>query len=113
MRRNAPTEAVLESTRDIDRWSLKDILEAIHREDRNAVDAVAKVLPSVESAADVLICALAGGGRWFNVGAGTSGRMGALDAAEIPPTFGLPAQRVQAVLAGGERALLRAVEASA
>lgn len=110
MRRNAPTEAVLESTRDIDRWSLKDILEAIHREDRNAVEAVAEVLPSVEAAADVLICVLAGGGRWFNVGAGTSGRMGALDAAEIPPTFGLPAQRVQAVLAGGERALLRAVE---
>jgi N-acetylmuramic acid 6-phosphate etherase len=89
---------------------VKDILEAIHREDRNAADAVAKVLPDVESAADVLICALAGGGRWFNVGAGTSGRMGALDAAEIPPTFGMSAQRVQAVLAGGERALLRSVE---
>jgi len=71
---------------------------------------VSRVLPQVEEAADVLICTLQGGGRWFNVGAGTSGRMGALDAAEIPPTFGLPAQRVQAVVAGGDRALARAVE---
>jgi N-acetylmuramic acid 6-phosphate etherase len=110
MGRKSPTEAILESTRHLDRWSVKEILEAIHHEDRNAVDAVAQVLPSVEAAAGVLICALEGGGRWFNVGAGTSGRVGALDAAEIPPTFGLPPQRVQAVIAGGERALVRAVE---
>jgi N-acetylmuramic acid 6-phosphate etherase len=105
-----PTEDVLESTRHLDRWSVKEILEAIHAEDRNAFDAVARVLPSVESAVDVLVRALEGGGRWFNVGAGTSGRMGVLDAAEIPPTFGLPSRRVQAVIAGGERALVRAVE---
>jgi N-acetylmuramic acid 6-phosphate etherase len=110
MGRKAPTEAVLESTRHLDRWSVKEILEAIHAEDRNAFDAVGRVLPSVESAVEVLVCALEGGGRWFNVGAGTSGRMGALDAAEIPPTFGLPPHRVQAVIAGGERALARAVE---
>jgi N-acetylmuramic acid 6-phosphate etherase len=68
------------------------------------------VLPDIARAVEVLVCVLAGGGTWFNVGAGTSGRMGALDAAEIPPTFGLPAGRVQAVIAGGERALVRAVE---
>jgi N-acetylmuramic acid 6-phosphate etherase len=94
----------------MDRWSVKEILEAIHAEDRNAFEAVEQVLPSVECAVDVLVCALEGGGRWFNVGAGTSGRVGALDAAEIPPTFGLPSRRVQAVIAGGERALARAVE---
>jgi N-acetylmuramic acid 6-phosphate etherase len=110
MRRNVPTEAVLEATRNWDRWSVKEILEAIHAEDRNALEAVELVMSSIEGAVDVLVCALAGGGRWFNVGAGTSGRMGALDAAEIPPTFGLPAQRVQAVVAGGERALSGAVE---
>ena len=110
MGRNTPTEAILESTRHLDRWSVKEILEAIHAEDRNACEAVERVLPSVERAVDVLVCALHGGGRWFNVGAGTSGRMGALDAAEIPPTFGLPPERVQAVVAGGERALVRAVE---
>jgi N-acetylmuramic acid 6-phosphate etherase len=107
---NAPTEAVLEATRNWDRWSVKEILEAIHAEDRNALEAVGRVMPSIASAVDVLACTLAGDGRWFNVGAGTSGRMGALDAAEIPPTFGLPAQRVQAVVAGGDRALNRAVE---
>jgi N-acetylmuramic acid 6-phosphate etherase len=110
MGRNTPTEAVLEATRHLDRWSVKEILEAIHAEDRNAVDAVEQVLPSVEAAVDVLVCALVGGRRWFNVGAGTSGRMGALDAAEIPPTFGMPSHRVQAVVAGGERALVRSVE---
>jgi N-acetylmuramic acid 6-phosphate etherase len=105
-----PTEDVLESTRSLDRWSVEEILAAIHREDRNAWEAVGRVLPAIEQAVDVLVCVLAGGGRWFNVGAGTSGRMGALDAAEIPPTFGLPSDRVQTIIAGGERALSRAVE---
>jgi N-acetylmuramic acid 6-phosphate etherase len=105
-----PTEAVLESTRSLDRWSVEEILAAIHREDRNAWEAVGRVLPAIEQAVDVLVVTLAGGGRWFNVGAGTSGRMGALDAAEIPPTFGLPPDRVQSIIAGGDRALSRAVE---
>lgn len=110
MGQNSPTEAVLDATAQLDSWSVKEILESIHTQDRVAADAVSRVLPSVEKAVDVLVCALAGGGRWFNVGAGTSGRMGALDAAEIPPTFGLPAHRVQAVVAGGDRALKGAVE---
>jgi N-acetylmuramic acid 6-phosphate etherase len=110
MLRERPTEAVLEATRDLDRKSVDEILAAIHGEDRAAFEAVGRVLPDVARAVDVLVCVLAGGGRWFNVGAGTSGRMGALDAAEIPPTFGLPAGRVQAVIAGGPRALTRAVE---
>jgi N-acetylmuramic acid 6-phosphate etherase len=105
-----PTEAVLEATVALDRWSVQEILAAIHREDRHAWEAVGRVLPEIERAVDVLVCVLAGGGRWFNVGAGTSGRMGALDAAEIPPTFGLPPDRVQMIIAGGERALQRAVE---
>ena len=105
-----PTEAVLESTRALDRWSVEEILAAIHREDLHAWEAVGRVLPAIERAVDVLVCVLGGGGRWFNVGAGTSGRMGALDAAEIPPTFGLPPDRVQMIIAGGERALHRAVE---
>jgi len=105
-----PTEAVLESTRSLDRWSVEEILAAIHREDLHAWEAVGRVLPAIEQAVDVLVCVLGGGGCWFNVGAGTSGRMGALDAAEIPPTFGLPPGRVQTLIAGGERALSRAVE---
>ena len=104
------TEAVLESTREIDRWRTEEVLAAIHGEDRRAVEAVGRALPDVARAVDVLVLVLQGGGRWFNVGAGTSGRMGALDAAEIPPTFGYPPDRVRAVVAGGPRALLRAVE---
>jgi N-acetylmuramic acid 6-phosphate etherase len=104
------TESVLESTRNLDRFSVDEILVAIHREDRRALDAVGAVLPEVARAVAALALVLQGGGRWFNVGAGTSGRMGALDAAEIPPTFGYPNDRVQAVVAGGSQALLRSVE---
>jgi N-acetylmuramic acid 6-phosphate etherase len=110
MPRQRPTEAVLESTRDLDRRSAEEILAAIHAEDYQAWKAVGGVLPQLKRAVEVLVCTLGGGGTWFNVGAGTSGRMGALDAAEIPPTFGLAAGRVQAVIAGGPRALSRAVE---
>lgn len=110
MPKRPPTEAVHEATRDIDQWSAERIVRAIHDEDRNAHAAVGEALPRVIEAAEVLGVVLAGGGRWFNVGAGTSGRIGVIDAAEIPPTFGMPPDRVQALLAGGERALLRAVE---
>ncbi len=104
------TEAVLESTRDLDKRSTREVLDAIHAEDRRALDAVGAVLPQVEAAAEILTLCLKGGGRWFNVGAGTSGRMGVLDASEIPPTFGYPRDRVQGVIAGGEAALTRAIE---
>ena len=104
------TEAVLESTRDLDRRSAREILELIHTQDLVAARAVGQVLGAIERAVEVLVLALQGGGRWFNVGAGTSGRMGVLDAAEIPPTFGYPAERVQAIQAGGPDAVWRAKE---
>jgi N-acetylmuramic acid 6-phosphate etherase len=110
MAEQSPTEAILDATRDIDQWTVERIVQAIHSEDGRAWEAVGAVLPRVVEAAEVLVVALGGGGRWFNVGAGTSGRIGALDAAEIPPTFGVPHHRVQAVVAGGDAALLRAVE---
>ncbi len=110
MESDRPTEAVLDSTHDLDRRTAAEIIAAIHAEDANALAAVGKVLPQVELAVDVLACTLGGGGRWFNVGAGTSGRMGTLDAAELPPTFGVAPSRVQALIAGGARALTRAVE---
>ncbi len=110
MPQDGPTEAIHEATRDLDRRSVEEILEAIHTEDGKAFEAVGRALPAIAAAVDVLASTMAGGGRWFNVGAGTSGRMGALDAAEIPPTFGLPAGRVQGIVAGGARALTRAIE---
>jgi N-acetylmuramic acid 6-phosphate etherase len=110
MSEQRPTEAVLEETRDLDQRSVPEILQAIHTQDRVAVERVGRVLPEIATAVDALVSVLAKGGRWFNVGAGTSGRMGALDAAEIPPTFGLSPDRVQAFIAGGETAMVRAVE---
>ena len=110
MKRDAPTEEILADTSDLDRRSVEEVVAAIHAQDRAAFEAVGKVLDAIAQAVDVLVCVLAGGGRWFNVGAGTSGRMGALDAAEITPTFGLPPGRVQGLIAGGARALGRAVE---
>ena len=104
------TEAVLDSTRELDRMTTREVLEAIHGQDRVALDAVGRALPEIEAAAEILTLVLKGGGRWFNVGAGTSGRMGVLDASEVPPTFGYPPDRVQGVMAGGPDALVRAVE---
>jgi N-acetylmuramic acid 6-phosphate etherase len=110
MSRELPTEAVLEAARQLDKLPVAETLRLIHAEDGRAHEAVGRVLPAIERAVDVLVCTVAGGGRWFNVGAGTSGRIGALDAAEIPPTFGMPARVVQAVIAGGDRALRQAIE---
>ncbi len=110
MSNDPPTEALLEASAELDHQSVEDILRLIHAEDAVAHAAVGRVLPDVARAVDVLVCVIAGGGRWFNVGAGTSGRMGVLDASEIPPTFGLPPRCVQGVIAGGDRALREAVE---
>lgn len=105
-----PTEALLEEARDLDRRSISEVLELIHAEDGNAHAAVGRVLPQIEEAVEVLATVVAGGGRWFNVGAGTSGRLGVLDASEMPPTFGVAPRIVQGVIAGGDRALRHPVE---
>jgi N-acetylmuramic acid 6-phosphate etherase len=97
-------------TRGIDAKSTIEILRAIHREDASVAKAVFGALPATARAVDTIADALQRGGRLFYVGAGTSGRLAALDAAEIPPTFGTPPRMVQAVIAGGRRALTQAVE---
>ena len=97
-------------TRGIDRKSTTEILRAIHREDDSVAGAVARALPSIARAVDVIAAAVQRGGRLFYVGAGTSGRLAALDAAEVPPTFGTAPGVVQAVIAGGRRALTYAAE---
>jgi N-acetylmuramic acid 6-phosphate etherase len=104
------TEAILETTRDLDRRSVAEVLGVIHEEDLRAHRAVAEVLPQIAEAVEALVLVLEGGGRWFYVGAGTSGRLGVVDAAEIPPTFGYPRDRIQAILAGEPEAFFRAKE---
>jgi N-acetylmuramic acid 6-phosphate etherase len=97
-------------THRIDKKSALGIVRAIHREDAKVAKAVARALPSIARAVDAIAQALQQGGRLFYVGAGTSGRLAALDAAELPPTFGTHSRMVQAVIAGGRRALTHAVE---
>jgi N-acetylmuramic acid 6-phosphate etherase len=97
-------------TRGIDTKSTMEILRAIHREDASVARAVSGALPSIARAVDEIASRLQHGGRLFYVGAGTSGRLAALDAAELPPTFGTSPRMVQAVIAGGRRALTQAVE---
>lgn len=97
-------------TRGIDAKSTREILRAIHREDASVASAVRSALPAIARAVDAIAAALQSGGRLFYVGAGTSGRLAVLDAAELPPTFGTPPRLVQAVIAGGRRALTHAVE---
>jgi N-acetylmuramic acid 6-phosphate etherase len=97
-------------TLGIDAKSTIGILRAIHREDASVAKAVARALPAIARAVDAIAAAIQQGGRVFYVGAGTSGRLAALDAAELPPTFGTPPRMVQAVIAGGRRALTQAVE---
>lgn len=105
-----PTEASLEDSLALDEMQPSQILALIHQQDGVAHAAVGRVLPQIAEAVEVIVCALQGGGRWFNVGAGTSGRLGVLDASEIPPTYGLSPRIVQGVMAGGDRALRRAIE---
>jgi N-acetylmuramic acid 6-phosphate etherase len=85
-------------------------LEVLHRGDLEAARAVGRALPALARLADAAADALGGGGRLLYAGAGTSGRLGALDAAECPPTFGVAPSRVRALVAGGARALARSVE---
>ena len=83
---------------------------AIHEADLEAFRAVGRALPDVARAADALADRLDAGGRWINVGAGTSGRLGVLDASELPPTFGVDPSLVTGLIAGGREALVRALE---
>lgn len=107
---NLTTEAVNEATKQIDQCSTLDIVTSINAQDAMVAGAVQLVLPQIADAVDRIYQRLAGGGRLFYIGAGTSGRLGVLDASECPPTYGTSPQLVQAFIAGGDVALRTAVE---
>jgi N-acetylmuramic acid 6-phosphate etherase len=90
--------------------STEDLLARMHAADADVQTAVGAALPALARAADAIAARLDAGGRWFYAGAGTSGRLGALDAAELPPTFGTDPSLVVALLAGGRDAMFEAVE---
>ena len=87
-----------------------DLLVNINKEDRKVADAVEKAIPIISKVVDAISVRFNKGGRLFYIGAGTSGRLGILDASEIPPTFGLPHDRVIGIIAGGDTAIRKAVE---
>ena len=97
-------------SRGIDRHSSLRIVDIINAEDRKVAVAVRRERRALAAAIDVVAERLGRGGRLFYVGAGTSGRLGVLDAAECPPTYGTPRTMVQGIIAGGRRALVRSVE---
>ncbi|HKS45345.1 MAG TPA: N-acetylmuramic acid 6-phosphate etherase [Amycolatopsis sp.] len=107
---NSPTEQRNPRTTEIDRMSTIGVLRLINAEDRRVPEAVAEVLPELALAVDLAVEALRGGGRVHYVGAGTSGRLAVLDAAELVPTFNVPPDWFVAHHAGGERALRSPVE---
>src|SRR3954452_15055505 len=100
----------LEASLDIDRLPSLDVVRIIQDEDARVAGAVAAEREKIAHAVDEIVERLAHGGRVFYAGAGTSGRIAALDAAELPPTFGIDPTLVQVLMAGGERAFLHAVE---
>ena len=105
-----PTEAPLAASAELDLLSTEQALVVMAEQDAAAVAAVAAERPRVAAAIELVVAAFARGGRLVYVGAGTSGRLGVLDASECPPTFRTPPGQVQAVMAGGDAAVFRAVE---
>jgi N-acetylmuramic acid 6-phosphate etherase len=104
------TEEINRDTTRIDECTTEEMLFLLNRQDSLVPAAVAAEIPQISKAVDVLYQALKAGGRMFYIGAGTSGRLGVLDASECPPTFGTDPQMVQGHIAGGDAALRTAVE---
>jgi N-acetylmuramic acid 6-phosphate etherase len=104
------TEQRLAASKTLDRMTAAEIVRLMNREDRKVAVAVGRVLPAIARGADAIVEAVRGGGRLMYVGAGSSGRMAVLDAAEITPTFGVPRETIRAYIAGGRYAVTGAVE---
>ncbi len=110
--RQLSTEQVLGSTSNLDQMPTLEMVRLINQQDATVAVAVGKALPQIAQAVDCVAEGLRHGGRLIYVGAGTSGRLGALDASEIPPTFNVSPRTVQYIMAGGARALGASTEAS-
>src|SRR5271163_3426848 len=106
------TEQVNPGSRGIDTQPTAEVLRIMNEEDRKVASAVASEIPSIAEAVDRIVEAVRKGGRLFYIGAGTSGRLGVLDAAECPPTFNVAPELVQGIMAGGDAALSKSTEAT-
>ena len=96
--------------RHLEQLGVADILQTINKEDSSVPRAIEKVIPRIEALVHAIVDKMILGGRLFYIGAGTSGRLGIVDASECPPTFGVPYGLVVGIIAGGEKAITRAVE---
>lgn len=104
--KNLLTEARNPDTRNIDTLSTLQILKLINSEDKKIAKAVEKILPDIAKGVELIVDSLKNEGRVFYIGAGTSGRLGVLDAAECPPTFGTSPNMIKGIIAGGKRSLV-------
>lgn len=108
-----PQQRITESDsnyRHLEKMSVAEILHNINKEDKTVPTAVEQVIPKIEQLVQVTVDKMLMGGRLFYIGAGTSGRLGIVDASECPPTFGVPYGLVIGIIAGGEKAITEAVE---
>jgi N-acetylmuramic acid 6-phosphate etherase len=104
------TEQTNPASAAIDTLPTEQVLRIINAEDRKVAEAVEREIPAIARAVDAIVAAFEGGGHLYYIGAGTSGRLGVLDASECPPTFSVPPEMVRGIIAGGEPALSRATE---
>jgi N-acetylmuramic acid 6-phosphate etherase len=94
----------------LEQMSIRDLLTNINKEDKTVPFAVERIIPSIEKLVEVIVQKMKADGRLFYIGAGTSGRLGIVDASEIPPTYGVPHGKVIGLMAGGDAAIRKAVE---
>lgn len=104
------TEKQNQDTLNLDRMSIKEALTVMNNEDEKVAKAIKEVIPQIEKAVKIIIEQFNKGGRLIYIGAGTSGRLGLLDASECPPTFGAPKEQVVGIIAGGKVAMTEAIE---
>jgi N-acetylmuramic acid 6-phosphate etherase len=95
---------------NLEHKSTRELLEAMNTEDQTVPLAIKAIIPEIEKLVDIITDKMLAGGRLFYIGAGTSGRLGVVDASECPPTFGVPQGMVVAIIAGGDKAIRKAVE---
>ncbi|OYT32016.1 MAG: N-acetylmuramic acid 6-phosphate etherase [Thermofilum sp. ex4484_79] len=106
------TEQKNPATEALSELNTLEILKVINEEDKKVAYAVEKALPDIAKAVDIIVDAIKRGGKWFYVGAGTSGRLGVIDVAELLPTYNVGPETVEAIIAGGPGAMLRPIEAA-
>jgi len=109
MKMKRTTEADSNYT-DLDKMSVAELLHGMNNEDKTVPLAVEKAIPAIEKLVNIIVEKISAGGRLFYIGAGTSGRLGILDASECPPTYGVPFDMVIGIIAGGDQAIRKAVE---